>query len=259
MPPRPSAGPTLGVGIFLLAMAGAPGALLGAADLSWDRPAGVQELVTEGARFGRFAAQVAADVDQALAAPTAPAAETLGRLLALRVHLGLFLGHDARALSAATQIRESVTPAPERPFSGLLTEALVIARAQSGGGPAGPGFAAALRPALADRLATLPATAELTGVLERQRDRFRALTREALLAEGAELGARLDRAPRWTLADVDAVVRLGHRLATILPVRDVLLAAFDDALAQRPRAGAGPTPGSTASPPSRRPSTPPAR
>ena len=36
--------------------------------------------------------------------------------------------------------------AAERPFAGLLTEALVVARAQSEGGPAGPGFAAALRP-----------------------------------------------------------------------------------------------------------------
>jgi hypothetical protein len=87
-----------------------------------------------------------------------------------------------------------------------------------------------LRAALDSRLATLPATAALDATLGRQRHRFRELTRDALLAEAAQLDRRLDGASHWTLADVDEVVRVGHRLATILPVREVLLTAFDAAL-----------------------------
>lgn len=237
MQPRPRAGQPRWAGVLLLAMAGVPEALPGATDLSWDRPAGVRELVTEAARFGPFAAQVAADVEQALAAPTAPAGETLVRLLSLRVHLGLYLGCDARALVAATRIRETVTPPLERPFSGLLTEAMVVARAAAPAGPSSPEYARALRDALASRLAALPATPEIRAVVARQRERVHALTSSALLAEAVRLGHELDKADRWTLADVDEVARVGHRLATILPVREVLLAEFDAALGRRGRAG----------------------
>jgi hypothetical protein len=104
-----------------------------------------------------------------------------------------------------------------------------VARTEIPAGPTAREFAPALRAALDSRLASLPPTAELTVALARQRDRFRELTADGLRAEAAQLAARLDGMPRWTLAEVDAVTRLGHRLATILPVRDVLLAAFEAA------------------------------
>jgi hypothetical protein len=196
-------------------------------------PAAVWELVTHPALFRPFAVQVSDRVERALAVTPGPAGDTLARLLALQVHLALYLGDDARALAAAAQIREVVVPPAERPLSGLLTEALVEARSAGSGGPAGHPGPEALRAALNSRLASLPATAELTAALVRQRDRFRELTREALLAEAAQLAARLDAAAQWTLADVDHVVRVGHRLATILPMRHVLLAAFEEAVAAR--------------------------
>jgi arylsulfatase A-like enzyme len=199
---------------------------LAAGPSTWPRPAAVRDLVTDPARFRPFAKQVSAGVERTLAATPAPGGETRARLQSLRVHLGLYLGHDARALAAATQIRETITPPSERAFSGLLTEAFVVSRAAAPAGPSSPAYTLALRSALESRLATLPATPEITAVLVRQRERFRELTRDSLLAEADALGARLDSAPRWTLADVDDVVRIGHRLATLLPLRDTIYTAL---------------------------------
>lgn len=237
MPPRLEVPSPRRAILLLLAGAGVLATSGRATELAWPRPAGARELVTDAARFQPFAARVAADVERALGAVPAPAGETLARLLSLRVHLGLYLGHDACALVAATQIREASAPG-ERAFSGLLTEALVVARGQAPDGTGAPGFTDALRAALDSRLATLPATAGLDATLGRQRRRFHELTRDTLLAEVAQLDRRLDGASHWTLADVDEVVRVGHRLATILPLREVLLAAFDAAIARR-GAGAG--------------------
>ncbi|MBI5693820.1 MAG: hypothetical protein HZC55_27410 [Verrucomicrobia bacterium] len=237
MPPRPRVFSARWVVVLVLVMAGARVAHLRASDLVWSRPGEVRELVTEAARFRPFAERVAADVERALAATPAPTGETLARLRALQVHLGLYLGSDARALAAATWIRETVTPPAERSFSGLLTEAIVVARAATAVGSSSAEHQAALGAALAPRLEVLPPTAEIRAVLMRQRDRFRELSRESLLAEADRLGARLDRADHWTLADVDEVARVGHRLATILPVRAVLLAEFDAALVRRGHPG----------------------
>lgn len=213
--------------------------LAGAAESSavegwtWPRPAAVRELVTDPASFRPYAEQVSTEVERMLAVAPAPVREDRARLLSLRVHLALYLGHDARALATAAQIRATITPAAERPLSGLLTEAFVAARTEIPAGPNAREFAPALRAALDSRLASLPPAAELTVALARQRDRLRELTADALRAEAAQLAARLDGMPRWTLVDVDAVTRLGHRLATILPVRDVLVDAFEAALARR--------------------------
>jgi hypothetical protein len=82
-------------------------------------------------------------------------------------------------------------------------------------------------------LAALPVTAEIATLLERQRDRFQSITREKLAAEAEVLGTRLDAMPRWPLDEVDHVVRLGHRLVTVLPVRETILRALEAAIAQR--------------------------
>lgn len=228
------------LGTLLLAPGSRAAELPAAESLSWPRPAAVRELVADAARFRPFAERVSADVERALASAPAPAGDTRARLLSLRVHLGIYLGYDARALAAATQIRETITPPAERAFSGLLTEAMVVARTAAPAGPGSPAFACALRAALESRLATLPATPELNAVLQRQRDRFHALTREALLADATALGTRLDAMARWTLVEVDDVARIGHRLATLLPLRDTMLVSFETALSRRGMAAAFP-------------------
>lgn len=195
----------------------------------WSRPGPVLELLADPALFRGFANQVAGDVEQVLAAR--PTAGVLPRLLSLRVHLGLHRGDHARALGAATCIRETQTPVAERAFAGLLTEAAVAARSPRGA--AAMDYPQAFRAELTPRLAALPGSPELTALLSRQRERIHALSSEALATEAAALAARLDQAPRWRLADVDDVVRIGHRRAALLPLRDVLLEAFDAALALR--------------------------
>jgi len=201
------------------------------AEPDWPRPGSLGELLADPALFRAFADQVSGDVERALAA--GPAASVLPRLLSLRVHLGLHRGDHARALAAATRIRETQTPPAERAFAGLLTEASVVARSRSPRGSAAPDYPEAFRAELAARLAALPDSPELTAVLARQRDRFRAFSAEALGAEARALAARLDPETRWRLADVDDVVRIGHRRTALLPLRDVLLEAFDAALAVR--------------------------
>jgi hypothetical protein len=110
MPPRLEVPSPRRAILLLLAGAGVLATSGRATELAWPRPAGARELVTDAARFQPFAARVAADVERALGAVPAPAGETLARLLSLRVHLGLYLGHDACALVAATQIREASAP-----------------------------------------------------------------------------------------------------------------------------------------------------
>lgn len=220
-------------GILASAAIAATAATAAVEPRTWPRPAPVRELVGNAAKFRPFSEEASVAVERAFGMAPLPAGDALAHWLSLRVHLGLYLGQDGRALAAAAQIRETITPAAERVFSGLLTEAMVVARAAVLAGPASPGHLPALRAALESRLATLPATAEITAVVARQRERFRELSRASLIAEADRLGARLDQADRWTLADVDDVVRIGHRLATLLPLRDTLLGEFEAALARR--------------------------
>lgn len=223
-------------------LAAAGDAASGGVGFSWPRPAAVQELVADPARFRIFAQDVSRAVARALAAQPAPVGTELSQLLSLRVHLGLHLGDDAAARAAAVRIREEVAPPAERALAGLLTEALVESRERRSGGPGGAFQADLLRGALVARLRLLPEDPGLAAALRRQGDRLRALSRQGLEDEAARLGARLDAAPLWTLADVDEVVRVGHRLGTILPVRDEILAQFDLALARLAPAAPFPVP-----------------
>ena len=208
-----------------------PTRVAGAPD--WPRPAPVRELVNDARLFRPFAVNVSTEVDRSLAATPTPAGDVLARLLTLRVHLAVHLGDAAGALAAAARIRDTLVPPAERPFSGVLTAAFVAAQTAAPAGVSSPDYTPAFRSALQQRLAALPVTAEIATLLERQRDRFQSITREKLAAEAEVLGTRLDAMPRWPLDEVDHVVRLGHRLVTVLPVRETILRALEAAIAQR--------------------------
>lgn len=201
--------------LVLLALA-AP--LLRAEPAGFPLAAPVRELVTSPAAFGRFAGPVRRALEPA------PAGVDAKLLLGLRAHLAL-AAHDAdAALRAAAELRALQTDPAERAFSGLVTEAQVAAWR--------PG--AALDRELAVRLAALPATPAMTSLLCRQREKLAAVTPEALLAEADELGRRLDGRGVCDWIDADRIIRLHHRLANVLPLRETLVAAFDAALAARP-------------------------
>lgn len=221
--------PRLGLLVLLAALP----AVAAREDLAWPLRAPVRELVTRPESFRPFAAQVRDSVGRALEGRPAPTGDRLARLLSLRVHLALAEGDDVAALAAATRIQENATEGPERAFAGVLTRATVSARRLAGSGPPSPAYAAALRRELEHELEKLPPAAGITALLHRQRERFLALNRDALLAEAEALGRRIDSSGWCEFEEADVIVRLHHRLTNVVPVRDTLLAAFATALARR--------------------------
>ncbi len=197
-------------------------------------PAPVPDVVTNPPRLMAFAAPVSAEVERALAATPSPEGDRLGLLLAMRVHVALLTGDTARALEAAAQIRARQPTAIDRAYAGLTTQASVAARREAK--PATPEFVVVFRRELARGFASLPMSSEAIALLEKQRDRIRATTREALLAEADRLGAQLDATRRCTLEDADKIIRIGHRLENIVPLRETMLAVFDEAIAARKNA-----------------------
>lgn len=194
-------------------------------------PAPVRDLVTNPQQLLAFARPVGAEVERSLAATPPPDDGKLAMLLATRVHLALLTGDTARALEAAAQIRARQTTAIDRAYAGLMTQASVAAQRTAKSDT--PEFIAVFRRELARGFASLPMSSEAIAMLEKQRDRIRATTREALLADATRLGAQLDAAGRCTLEDADPIIRIGHRLENIVPLRATMLAVFDEAIAAR--------------------------
>ena len=209
----------------------AAGPACGCAAETYPLPAGVRALVTTPAHLQAFAQPLAADVERQLAAVPAPDGEKLTLLLALRVHLALLTGDAPRALDSAARIRARQAGEIEQAYAGLTTEATVAARQEAKA--VGADFAAVFRAAFARALATLPRSPAATALLAQQRDRIRGMTREALLAEADRLAAKVDATGRCSLADADQIIRIGHRLENIVPLRDTMLAAFDAEIAAR--------------------------
>lgn len=198
---------------------------------TYSLPADVRQLVTSPAQLRAFARPLAAEVERLLAATPAAEGKTLDRLLALRVHLALLTRDAPRALDSAARSRERQTGAIEQAYAGLTTEATVAAwRANEA---TAVDFAATFRREFAHVLKILPRSADARRLLERQRDRIRGLTREALLAEAEQLGARLDATGRCSLAEADTIIRIGHRLENIVPLRETMLAVFEAEIAAR--------------------------
>lgn len=178
------------------------------------------ELVRDADRFTPFARNVAAQVDEMMKAP--PDAATKKLLLGLRVHLALHLHEDERALRVAEQIRASQTDPGERAHSGLTTRALV----NSQGDPA------RFELEFTRLLGELPRDASTRDALVRARKKIDELSAESLLAGiRKNVAPRLARGEPCTLALADELVRAGHRLRMILPVRAAMLRAYAAAIA----------------------------
>jgi hypothetical protein len=72
-------------------------------------------------------------------------------------------------------------------------------------------------------------------MLQGQRAKIAALSRDALLAETRDIIVpALARRGYCGLVEADQLVRVRHRLTSILPLRDEFLRAFDAAIAARP-------------------------
>lgn len=203
-------------------------------------PTTVRALVTDADAFMQFQREVSERVETEWQSSPAPTAERRAALLALRGHLSLADGNMTRALATAKLIRATQASPLARAFSGITTEAYAAAyRATKSVGALrtdSPAFVAVFRESFAQALAGLPATPEAATLLIQQRERIRALSREELLAEADRLGAKLDGARRADFADADQIIRLGHRLRNLVPLRETMLAAFDVALAARMKA-----------------------
>lgn len=221
------------------AIAGAAESPVQSSDERFPLASPVIETVLRPERLSAFAAPLAAAVERRLTAMPPPSADERGRLLALRVHLALFFGEMERALQTANLLRAAQTAPAERAFAGLTTEAFAAAhRAVNGTGllrTDTPEFIAAFRQAFAAGLATLPELPATILLLERQSQRIADLTESALRAEGERLGAKLEGARHCGLEDADHIIRIGHRLKNLLPVRETMLATLAEELATRRR------------------------
>jgi hypothetical protein len=191
-------------------------------NLSLPRPA--LELVRDDTVFFSFARQLSHEADRWLAAPPATSAEQK-RLLGLRVHLALCLREDDVARNAADRLRELQTDPGERAHSGVLTRALIDSQRDPG----------ALEHELLAALQALPRDPAVRSAVERSAAKIAALSESSLLAEiRDDVTPRLARGEPCTLEVADQIVRVGHRLRNILPLRAAMLRAYETALATWP-------------------------
>lgn len=218
---------------FTLAVAAMPAK---ATEVRFALPAPPLELVQDEAKFAPFAREVAAKVEELLGDPASvDDAATLRTLLSTRVHLAHHFAEDEKAITTAAWIRSLQADAAGRAFAGLTTLASVEARRRHPGRPpSDPAYRATFRVEFDRRLAALPRTPEMTAYLRGQRQKIAEITESALLGEmrGVIVPA-LARRGHCGLAEADQLVRVRHRLLSILPVREETLAALDAAVAAR--------------------------
>lgn len=198
-------------------------------------PAEPLKLVQDEGLFRDFAQPVLADVDRALSERASIDLSRLKLLLSIRVHLAHDAGDDEAALAAAARIRELQTDPTERAFAGLTTQAAVAARRATGASKESQTYLEAFAREFATRLAALPRSVEMRAMLERQRVKMEGITRENLLREVREvIGPAIERRGYCDLQAADQLVRVRHRLVSIVPARDVTLLALDAAIAAQP-------------------------
>jgi hypothetical protein len=202
-----------------------------AAERAWRLPAPAAELLNQEQLFAAFSQQVAADVEQQLAAKAPPASEHT--LLALLVHQRLLAGDDAAALDCADRIRARLPEGPARAFAGLTTRAFVAARRASRAQPGDARFNRVFAREFTVLLETLPATEGMNALLVAQREKYAAMSLHASEAEVARVLSVLGDRRECTLPEADALIRWKHQLANMLPVREELVAALDRTLADR--------------------------
>jgi len=207
-----------------------------AADLDYRLSVSPLELVSSENAFRPFAEQVRKDVERLLGEPRhLDDASMLKTLLSSRVHLAHHFRDDEKAVATAAWIRSLQGDPAERAFAGLTTFAAVNARKlKPGREPADAEYRAAFAAEFAKLLAALPRTPEIAAVLKRQRAKIAEISEAGLLTEARELIApAIARRGSCGLAEADQLVRVRHRLVSILPLRDEMLAAFDTAIAER--------------------------
>lgn len=191
-------------------------------ELNFSLPRPALELIRDDAAFLSFARQLSAETDRLLHADSAATADERKRLLGLRAHLTLCLGQDHVALQVADRLRELQTDPGERAHSGLLTRALVESKRDP----------VALERTLRASLNALPRDPAIRGAVERSAARLAAMSEASLISEIRDAVApKLARGEPCTLELADQIVRAGHRLRNILPLRPALLRAYEAALA----------------------------
>jgi len=200
-------------------------------------PASPLELVTDETKFRGFAEKVRTEVERLFGVPAAvDDRATLTLLLSSRVHLAHHFGDNEKAIATAAWIR-SLQPEPAlRLFAGLTTLAAVEARRENPGLPpeAAKSRATFLR-AFTRQLANLPKTPAVTAMLRGQRAKIASLTKDSLLAETRDIIVpAIARRGHCGLAEADQLVRVRHRIVSILPVKTETLQALDAAIAARP-------------------------
>jgi len=175
------------------------------------------------------------DVERMLGVPAAiddPA--TFKLLLSTRVHLAHHFGDNEKAISTAAWIRSLQPASVDRAFTGLTTLASVAARREN---PEAAPSVAAYRATFArefSRVGDLPRTLEIVTMLRSQRDKIAGIAEAALLAETRDkIVPAIARRGYRGLEEADQLVRVRHRLESILPVRAETLRELDAAIAQR--------------------------
>lgn len=207
-----------------------------AAEISYPLPGSPLEVATDEEKFRHFAGKVAADVEKQLGVPAlVDDAATLKTLLSTRVHLAHHFADNDKAVATAAWIR-SLQPAPaDRAFAGLTTLASVAVRRQHpGAAPGEAGYRETFRREFSRQLAALPRTPEIVAILRGQRDKIAGLNETDLLKEvTGVIAPAIARRGFCGLKEADDLVRVRHRLVSILPVKNETLQAIDAAIAAR--------------------------
>ena len=207
-----------------------------AVETAFPLPAVALEVVTDEAKFRTFAEKVGAEVERLLATPAAvDDRATLNLLLSTRVHLAHYFGDGEKAIATAAWIRSRQDDPALRAFAGLTTVASVETRRKHPGlTPENANARATFLNEFMNQLAGLPRTREIAIMLRGQREKVAGLGREPLLAEVRTIiQPAIARRGYCGLAEADQLVRVHHRLQSILPVQDETLQALDAAIAAR--------------------------
>jgi hypothetical protein len=199
-------------------------------------PAEPMILVTNEDAFRPWADKVRVEVERMFGEPAAiddPA--TLKILLSTRVHLAHHYAENDKAVSTAAWIRSLQTDPAGRAFAGLTTLASVEARRRHpGAAPSDQRYQATFFREFARQLAELPHTPGIVVMLQGQREKIAGITEEALLAETREvIIPAIEQQGYCGLLEADQLVRVRHRLVSILPVRQETLRALDAAIEAR--------------------------
>jgi len=219
--------------LWLAAAVGAVSAGRGADLLPGILPNSGLEIVFNESAFAPWARDLMTTVEQRLKVTAAHDASGLKLLLGMRIHLALHFSDDSCALDAARQIQGLQLTPGDRNVTGLITEAIVQARAgRKDVDPAS--LSDQVEIVLAKSLGRLPSSPANREAIQRSRDKLAAITEESLLAKICGEIAKIPKGAPCSLELADQLVRIRHQLILMLPLRDRMLRAHDQALAGMP-------------------------